>query len=525
MKKIAFIIKLLFLCGQIHSQYTFKNTGNVRVNGGTFLVLHNTDFTNKAGFDASGATLSFTGSSSNALKSGGSTIHNLVIGKSGGQTVRLLDDTGITNQLEFIADGNTLALGTADLTMGAAATIIGASEHRFIVTDNTGRLIKSNLSAYTFPVGFDASSYNPISLIENGTADNVGVRCLENVLDEGASGNPVLSAVANVSWELSEDILGGSELSVTAQWNASDELTSFSHTDCGLMRYHDGDWDLPVTAMNTAAGTDPYTQTGTVRDLGVIAVGGESLINRVQLAVRAFLQGPFAGTQMTDHLRAKDLIPLTEPFTALGYEHQGRGGGETIEPTVLDITGEDAVTDWVVIELRDKNNAAIVLETVSALIQRDGDIVGLDGVSDVGLPVVDDDYFVAIRHRNHLGIRTPLVEHLQEAGTAIYDFTTNPTHAYGINPMTEVGDGIWAMWGGNTTGDNSVRATGPPAINDYSNLLHYLDGTTNIQSDVYIPQDINMDGILRATGPPTINDYAKLLNFLGGAVNIISEQF
>ena len=80
------------------------------------------------------------------------------------------------------------------------------------------------------------------------------------------------------------------------------------------------------------------------------------------------------------------------------------------------------------------------------------------------------------------------------------------------------------MWGGNTTGDNKVRATGPPTINDYSNLLNFLGGPNNIIFDVYERQDINMDGNVRATGPPTINDYAKLLNILGGATNIIIEQ-
>ena len=80
------------------------------------------------------------------------------------------------------------------------------------------------------------------------------------------------------------------------------------------------------------------------------------------------------------------------------------------------------------------------------------------------------------------------------------------------------------MWGGNATGDDKVRATGPPAINDYSNLLNYLGGPTNIITDVYTRQDFNMDRNVRATGPPPINDYAKLLNILGGTINIIIEQ-
>ena len=80
------------------------------------------------------------------------------------------------------------------------------------------------------------------------------------------------------------------------------------------------------------------------------------------------------------------------------------------------------------------------------------------------------------------------------------------------------------MYGGNATGNGNVRATGPPAINDYSNLLNYLGGPIGILTNVYVRQDFNMDGNARATGPPTINDYSKLLNILGSPTNIINEQ-
>ena len=525
MKKTILLSIFSFISCHCFSQNIFKVAGgNVNISDSVYIVFNNTDFVNRGTFEAPATTITFTGSNSNTLQSGGATLYHLKIDKSTGQKVSLKDDLLISGQIEFAADGNTLEVDSSDLIVDENATILGYSSSRYVVTDSTGRLVKNDLNTFTFPVGYDASTYNPITLTENGTPDNIGVRCLENVLDGGDSGNSLPSAVANVSWQVSEENSGGSDISVTVQWNASDELTNFNNSDCGLMRYHDGDWDLPVTAMSAASGSNPYTQSGLITDLGVIAVGGDSLINRVQLAARVFLQGPFSGIQMTDNLRSRDLIPLTEPFTGLGYAHQGRGGGETIEPTILDLSGEDAITDWVVIELRDKNNAATVLETISALIQRDGDIVGLDGISDVGLPVLDDDYFVAVRHRNHLGIRTPALENLEEASTANYDFTTDASQAYGINPMIEVSTGVWAMWGGNATGDNKVRATGPPSINDYSNLLNYLGGPTNIITDVYTEQDINMDGNVRATGPPTINDYAKLLNILGGAVNIILEQ-
>ncbi len=48
-----------------------------------------------------------------------------------------------------------------------------------------------------------------------------------------------------------------------------------------------------------------------------------------------------------------------------------------------------------------------VLQTRSALVQRDGDIVDIDGVSPVTFNnVASANYVIAVRHRNHLGLST-----------------------------------------------------------------------------------------------------------------------
>ena len=47
-----------------------------------------------------------------------------------------------------------------------------------------------------------------------------------------------------------------------------------------------------------------------------------------------------------DALRTAQLIPVNEPYTALGYKHIG-GGGESVNPSVF----TDAIVDWVFLEL------------------------------------------------------------------------------------------------------------------------------------------------------------------------------
>lgn len=126
----------------------------------------------------------------------------------------------------------------------------------------------------------------------------------------------------------------------------------------------------------------------------------------VQVKGKVFLNGALSGILMNDNLRVAGLIPTKEPFTALGYTHVG-GGNESIAASVLAVTGNDAIVDWVIMELRDKTAAATVLASRSVLVQRDGDIVDLDGVSAVSFECfATDNYYVAVQHRNHLGVMT-----------------------------------------------------------------------------------------------------------------------
>ena len=125
----------------------------------------------------------------------------------------------------------------------------------------------------------------------------------------------------------------------------------------------------------------------------------------IAISPKVMLGGPYVqATQlMSDGLRSGGLIPLTEPYTAQGYSHVNGGGGETTTSAALAVTGNNAIVDWVVVELRSTTAPYGVLATRSALVQRDGDVVAASGSGPVMLFASAGNYRVAVRHRNHLG--------------------------------------------------------------------------------------------------------------------------
>ncbi len=125
----------------------------------------------------------------------------------------------------------------------------------------------------------------------------------------------------------------------------------------------------------------------------------------IELSPKVFLQGAMTGTTMHSNLGA--VIPMSEPYSDLNYTHVNGGGGETTTATIMSVTGSKAVVDWVVVELRAASDASSVLATRSALLLRDGTVVDMDGVSAVCFPNIGvGNYYVAIRHRNHLSVMT-----------------------------------------------------------------------------------------------------------------------
>ena len=234
------------------------------------------------------------------------------------------------------------------------------------------------------------------------------------------------------------------------------------------------------------------------------------------LRLRANLSGPFdASTNlMRDDLRASGYLPLAQPYSALGYTFVNGGGSETTTALRLQDTGPNAVVDWVVVELRDKNNPAQVLASRAALLERDGDVVGTDGYARLNFNVSNDNYYVAMLHRNHLAAMTAASTKL-DANETIVDLTLGGTATYGTQAQRQMTNNRMALWCGDVSRDGNLRYVGNG--NDRDPILTAIGGfvPSNTVSG-YRLEDVDMSGVVKYTGAG--NDRDPILFNIGGSV-------
>lgn len=275
-------------------------------------------------------------------------------------------------------------------------------------------------------------------------------------------------------------------------------------------------------SYNGAWGNYPFFSSG-ILIVSSYAEGLFVLRPKLSLDLNVMLEGPYVLTEdrMHDSLRVNGLIPLTEPYTSLGYAHVNGGGGETMAASVLSVTGDNAIVDWVVVELRDADDPTMVLATRSALLQRDGDVVGTNGTSPIQFDLAVDDHYVAVRHRNHLGIMTADPVRVSVAPRS-YDLSDGSTPLFGIQPVRQM-NGRELLWAGNTVGDAELRYAG--SNNDRDPILIAIGGVIPTSTATgYATADVNMDGKIRYTGQN--NDRDPILQNIGGVIptNTRSEQ-
>lgn len=236
-------------------------------------------------------------------------------------------------------------------------------------------------------------------------------------------------------------------------------------------------------------------------------------------SVRLFagLQGAWddAAGLMRDDLRAQGLLPLTEPYTALGYSYLFNNTPLTVPATFFTTTGPTAIVDWVAVEVRQGGMPGTLVQSMPALLRRDGRVISTTGDTVLTLRVARGSYKIAVRHRNHLAVINFASQPFQNGPTTINILHPGTTQlnllAVALSPS---GKRLLPM--GDVTGDKTVKYIG--TTNDRDPILTAIGGSlpTAVLSGQYRREDVNMDGQVKYIG--TNNDRDFILQLIGGSV-------
>jgi trimeric autotransporter adhesin len=233
----------------------FINNGSaINVNSGLCLISGNFYNAGTINNTSGGGVFAVVGNNTNAIRDIGSPgFFNGQLTLSGGLNTRLTSNIKV-NTLR-VEGGDTIYLGPYSFQIDAFNLFIPK-----VVTDSSGRFIMPvGSSPVTFPVMADTKSYTPVTISNAGVVDYFAVNVKNDVLKNGTTGDTVMQQVVNKTWNIFEALSGGSNATITAQWNAADELTGFNRNNVYLNHYTSGAWDSGTPGI--ASGSGPYTFT------------------------------------------------------------------------------------------------------------------------------------------------------------------------------------------------------------------------------------------------------------------------
>ncbi len=497
------------------------------------------DVTSNVDIQGTGKLL-LKGSSLQNVDMGGFTIPNLELDNLAHAT---LLNTNARIGTSFLLTNGKFQTGNLNLSLSPTANITGQASTRFIWTNGTGQLMKElangggDISGYELPVGENAN-YRPAYLTTLGvtfSSANFGVRVIGTA---DPNKPPSTAAHLNTAWPVTKTGMTGGTTTLAGQYIDPTDVAGPGAESSIFGYYYNNtttDWSSVGETHNSATNqvsAPVSSNAGTVSGINkFLAVGA-----------RAFLQGAYQAPittvgLMNDALRLLPFgpasstanFPQDDPYRQTAYSTSFPHFGNLITETIPNsgvigaqtIPGNNIV-DWVFLELRDlvaspNNN---VIQTRSALIQRDGDIVDVDGVSPVTFNgLIDGNYIITVRHRNHFGLSLEIAAAKNFTETKSLAFSApkvadlmaaTDADLFGNNiAFTTLGmpASVKALWGGNAnTGTLAENArikyaglgselntillqvtsfpTNPTGIYSFTGAIGYFSGDCNMNRNV-----------------------------------------
>lgn len=244
----------------------------------------------------------------------------------------------------------------------------------------------------------------------------------------------------------------------------------------------------PYRTVNDNLGTFSMTdlESGTY-DLWVrwesnhieIPLGDATLMGCNEIEVSAFLEGPMRADTMGAFITAQ--MEMRDPYLGLDS---------------TDVIPDNAV-DWVLVQIRDSADNTVILAQRAAFLTTQGKVVSMRSNPKISMKEnIPDRAYVAILHRNHLGVMTANPVDL----TQPIDFSDPNTALYGLEP-TKLINGKSVLIAGDCNADGSINAV------DKNNFWRIQNGQPFQYNDA--GGDLNMDGsvnVIDANGYWRINN-------------------
>ncbi len=214
-----------------------------------------------------------------------------------------------------------------------------------------------------------------------------------------------------------------------------------------------------------------------------------------QIVIRAkFLLEGFYNVQreeMSTELKAQGILPAQQPYNTFPYNYTGT-------ENVLNFPFD--TSDWVLVELRDANDINTVITRQAALVNRNGELMDLDGSTGVLFRNVSaGSYYIAVYHRNHIAVVSSVP--YNSSSSIPYDFTASADAAMGTEQLKMMGDkfalfaGDFSVNGTNDDTDYNSWKDNAAGVNTYDDRDGDGNGVVNVLDFNLWKQNKNKTGI------------------------------
>jgi hypothetical protein len=463
--------------GSIFCAGNFTNASGTITNDGKIEVQGN--FANSGSYNSTTGddSLIMSGSGNATLNSGGATFRYLTVNKGSNMDVVTLGGTvTIGNKLDYLAGVlSTDYLANPSYFLSAPGTAIFNFAAGREIAGNVKRTGWSNGSTLTF------NSANMQVTTNGGTAPS---EFTVTMLPEAYGGNPS-QAEREVKRKFLFTPNGRSDFTTNIRFPyATAELNTNTEDNLVPWNLVSSEWHARVTPVSRDGVNDWVSTTG----VDVASLGQEWKLAdpRYTFNVTAYLRGPWNGAGMNASINS--ILPTAQPYNTTPFNYPGTESVGAIP--------NGNVVDWVLVELRkpasglplDASSSTIIGRKAGFLL-KNGTVVDLDGSTPIQFDISKQGAaFVAIRHRNHLGVLSLSIPS-NPMGSFANNFSTlgnvykNPSAT--SDPATSLPSSVlYGLWSGDVNRSNSVNSLDVNSIKTaISNLV-----------SGYVLQDVNLNG-------------------------------